>query len=188
VTQLDPGDARLIADAANRGKISVDNLPEWILAMRADPAGTRATIAKLAPFQPRVSDAASVVYASVGVEDALRSMGLNAPRGSVSAAPALPAAPGSAVPQLQYDSAGLPVPPIPAPVRLVSGKDPEAWSKTERDNALLREMFPGLRDRIPPAPGGAGYYQPTPNQRALPVQLENGDVEWVPNPNYRPGD
>jgi hypothetical protein len=183
VTQLDPGDARLIADAANRGKISVDNLPEWLLAMRADPAGTRATIAKLAPFQPRVSDAASVVYASVGVEDALRSMGVNAPRGSVSAAAAPLPAPG-----VVTDSIGGTMSTIPAPVRIVRGKDPATWTDAEKNNATARQMFPGLRHLLPPDPGSAGYYLPTGSEHSLPVQQPDGTVEWVANPNYRAGD
>jgi hypothetical protein len=183
MAQLDPADARLIADAANRGKISVDNVPEWIMAMRADPASTRATIAKLAPWRPRVSDAATVVYAGVGIEDALRSMGINAPRGSVSAAAAPLPAPG-----VVTDSIAGTMSTIPAPVRIVRGKDPATWTDAEKNNATVRQMFPGLRHLLPPDPGSAGTYLPTPNQPSLPVQMENGEIEWRSNPNYRAGD
>jgi hypothetical protein len=185
---LAPQDAALVAAAANDGRIASDNVVDWVCAMIADPAGTRAAIAKLAPLPTIVSKAAGVAYGQRGVEETLRRMGVNAPPGSVAAAAAPLPAPGSALPQLPYDSVGLPIPPIPGPVRLVSGKPPEEWTKTERDNALLRQMFPGLRDRIPPAPGSVSVYQPTGREHSLPVQHENGDIEWVPNPNYRPGD
>ena len=42
-------DARLVAAAANSGRISVDNVPQWMMAMKADRAGTRRTLASLAP-------------------------------------------------------------------------------------------------------------------------------------------
>jgi hypothetical protein len=159
---------------------------EIVAVIEAAKARKAAAAVQLHAADKQAVDVA-VAYAQGGVVAELRRAGIVITPPIEAAAPALPA-PGSAVPQLQYDSVGLPVPPIPAPVRLVSGKDPEAWSKTERDNALLRQMFPGLRDRIPPAPGGAGYYLPTGSEHSLPVQLENGDVEWVPNPNYRSGD
>jgi hypothetical protein len=180
MAQLDPADARLIADAANRGKISVDNVPEWIMAMRADPASTRATIAKLAPWRPRVSDAATVAYGSVGIEQTLHRMGVNAPRGSVSAAAAPLPAPG-----VVTDSIGGTMSTIPAPVRIVRGKDPMTWTDAEKNNSTVRQMFPGLRHLLPPDPGSAGTYLPTLSQPSLPVQQPDGSVAWVPNPNYQ---
>jgi hypothetical protein len=182
MAQLDPADARLIADAANRGKISVDAVVEWVLAMRADPAGTRATIAKLAPWRPRVSDAATVVYASVGVEDALRSMGVRAPRGSVSAAAAPLPAPG-----VVTDSIGGSLSQIPAPVQFTtSGRPPAEWTQAERNAETVKKMFPWMAPKIGPAPGTAFTYVPTGNETHLPQQAADGSIEWVERPGYKP--
>jgi hypothetical protein len=181
MAQLDPADARLIAEAANRGKISVDNVPEWIMAMRADPASTRATIAKLAPWRPRVSDAASVAYGSVGVEDTLRRMGVNAPLRSVAAAAApLPA------PEVVTGNIGQVLPG--APIRFVTdGRPPEEWTQAERNNETAKQLFPGLAHRFGPTPGKVFEYRPTGRETHLPVQNERGEIEWMPRVDgYKP--
>jgi hypothetical protein len=178
-------DRSIVTAAVNEGRLPATRIAFWLDALSRDRAGGRSVIASLMPgLKPAVPiEDANVEHARLGVMAALKRVGVNEPPRPVAAAAAPLPAPG-----VVTDSIGGTMSTIPAPVRLVSGKDPEAWSKTERDNALLREMFPGLRDRIPPAPGGAGYYLPTGSEHSLPVQMENGDIEWRPNPNYQAGD
>ena len=175
----------MVAEACGLAAGASDD--EIVAVIEAAQARKGAEAVQLHAADKQAVDVA-VAYAQGGVVAELRRAGIGITRPVAAAAAPLPP-PGSAVPQLQYDSVGLPIAPIPAPVRIVRGKDPETWTKGERDNALLRQMFPGLRDRIPPAPGGVGYYQPTGSELSLPVQQEpGGDIEWVPNPNYRPGE
>ncbi|MBZ4609145.1 hypothetical protein GBP66_00230 [Mycobacterium avium subsp. hominissuis] len=86
------------------------------------------------------------------------------------------------------DSLGLPIPGVPAPVRLVHGKDPATWTRQERDDAVLyalggRFAAAAAARGIPRPPGSAGYYQPSPNDVSY---YDEAAQEWRPNPNYQP--
>jgi hypothetical protein len=170
----------MVTEACGLAASATDD--EILAVIEAAKARKAATAVQLHAADKQAVDVA-VAYAQGGVVAELRRAGIVITPPIEAAAPALPA-PGSAVPQLQYDSVGLPVPPIPAPVRIVRGKDPMTWTDAERNNSTVRQMFPGLRHLLPPDPGSAGTYLPTPNQPSLPVQMENGDIEWRSNPNY----
>jgi hypothetical protein len=174
----------MVTEACGLAASATDD--EILAVIEAAKARKAAAAVQLHAADKQAVDVA-VAYAQGGVVAELRRAGVVITPSIEAAAPALPA-PGSAVPQLQYDSVGLPVPPIPAPVRIVRGKDPATWTDAEKNNSTVRQMFPGLRHLLPPDPGSAGTYLPTPNQPSLPVQMENGDIEWRSNPNYRAGD
>jgi hypothetical protein len=180
MAQLDPADARLIADAANKGKISIDNVPEWILAMRADAAGTRAAIARLAPLPTILSGPASVAYAQHGVDETLRRMGIAPSPRKVEAAPApLPAA------EVVTGNISQVLPG--GPIRFVTeGRAPEQWTPAERNAETAKRMFPGLASHFGPAPGKVFQYLPTGNETHLPTQAADGSIEWVERPGYKP--
>jgi hypothetical protein len=177
-------DRSIVTAAVNEGRLPATRIAFWLDALSRDRAGCRQVIASLAPGIPpavKIEDP-DVEHARQGVMAALGRAGVKEPPRRVDAAAApLPA------PEVAFDSIVGTMSTIPAPVRIVRGKDPLTWSDAEKNNATARQMFPGIRHLLPPDPGSAGTYLPTPNQPTLPRQLPNGDMEWYPNPNYKPG-
>ena len=178
-------DKSLVVAAVNDGRLAPTRIQFWLDALKADRAGCRQVIASLAAGpKPAVPiEDPHVEVARQGVAAALKRVGIAEPPRRVAAAPApLPA------PEVAFDSIGGALSQIPAPVRIVRGKDPATWSDREMNDATAYQMFPGLRDRLPKPPGSAGFYQPTGSEPSLPVQQPDGTVEWAANPNYRAGD
>jgi hypothetical protein len=181
-------DRRIVLAAVNDGRIPASRVGFWLDACARDRTGNREIIAVLAPGLPPKEPIADpdVAYASEGVKSALGRLGFTPAPRTVEAA-GLRANPLPS-PTAAFDSIGGALSQIPAPVRMVRGKDPATWTDAEKNNAVARQMFPGIRHLLPPDPGSAGYYLPTGSEPRLPVQLESGDIEWRSNPNYRAGD
>ncbi len=169
-------DARLVAAAANAGRISVDNCTNWMMAMKADRPGTRRTLASLTPVLRIVADAEAVeavhgrVMARLGLPT-----GEPAPR-TVEASSQAPPSPRTAV-----DDLGAPISPVPPPVRLVHGKDPATWTQQERDDAALWALGPAFRAGLKPPPGGDAIYQPSPKE---PYRYDESEGRFVPKDRY----
>lgn len=180
-------DARLVAAAANSGRISVDNVPNWMMAMKADRAGTRRTLASLAPVladmrrangvDPAVESAQGKVMASLG------RLGIqpSKPQPTVRTKSVQAASPiADARERAILDDLGLPIARVPDPVRLVEGKDPATWTRQERDDAAIWALGPAFRAGLKPPPGTARIYQPSPNDH-----MEFVDGHWRAKSDYQ---
>jgi len=179
-------DGRLVAAAANDGRISVDNVPQWMMAMKADRAGTRKTLASLTSVRaalfpgsgadPELEKIHGQVMARLGVASPPGAKPVPRPV----AASASPVA--DARERAILDGMGLPIARVPDPVRLVEGKDPATWTQKERADADLWRLGPAFRAGLQPPPGTARIFQPSPNDHSIFVEGEG----WQPNPNYQP--
>jgi hypothetical protein len=186
MTELDQAalvreDARLVAAAANDGRISVDNAPNWMMAMKADRAGTRKTLASLTSVRAAPFPASGVGADVEQIHNAV--MG----RLGIKPAPAAPrtvAASASPVADAReraiLDDLGLPIAQVPNPVRLIEGKDPATWTQQERDDAALWALGPAFRAGLKPPPGTARIYQPSPNDH-----MEFVDGQWRAKSDYQ---
>ena len=158
-------DARLVAAAANSGRISVDNVPQWMMAMKADRAGTRRTLASLAPVSadmrravgvdPEVEAVHSNVMGRLGL-----STGKPGPARTVEAASGFGRQPGEVLPS------ELRTPDMPPPVVIQRGKPKSEWTQREIEDQIQRRLgqkfWPGTK---PPPPGDV-VYLPSPNDTA----------------------
>ncbi|CAG6851138.1 hypothetical protein PICSAR240_03912 [Mycobacterium avium subsp. paratuberculosis] len=181
-------DRRIVIAAYNEGRIPQSRIDFWCEAMQRDRAGNRAILAALAPglappeklpTDPQIEHVHAKVLARMGIRPPA-----SAPTSQTVAASSPPPSPG-------VDDLGIPIAPLPPPVRIVHGKDPATWSKEERDNALLYGLGPRFAAAaaargIPRPPGGSGYYQPTGIEPYEPVDLGGGQIEWRAKPDYRP--
>ncbi len=75
------------------------------------------------------------------------------------------------------DMLGIPIAPLPEPVRLTRGKPPEQWSKQERDDAALWQLGPAFRAGLRPPPGGESVYVPSPDDHSY---YDSATGEWRP--------
>lgn len=181
-------DRRIVIAAYNEGKITQSRIDFWCSAMQRDRAGNRAVLASLAPGLPPaeklpVDPDVEHVHGKV-----LTRLGI-APRPATARPQAVTASSQPPSPNsTMRDSLGLPIPGVPAPVRLVHGRDPATWTRQERDDAVLyalggRFAAAAAARGIPRPPGSAGYYQPSPNDVSY---YDEAAQEWRPNPNYQP--
>ncbi len=181
-------DARLVAAAANSGRIALDNVPNWMLAMKADRAGTRRTLASLAPVWEDMRRAAGVDSEAesghAGVMAALRRQGIEpapvaqpSPQTVEAATYRAPLSIGPVV-----DDLGIPIQQTPPPVRISRGKDPSTWTERERQDFALRQLGPAFHLGTKPPPAHDAWYQPGPNDPSVYVEGQG----WQPNPNYQP--
>jgi hypothetical protein len=179
--QLVQEDARLVAAAANSGRISVDNVPQWMMAMKADRAGTRRTLASLAPVRADMRRAAGIdpeveaVHSNVMGRLGL-STGKPGPARTVEAASGFGRQPGEVLPN------PLSQPDIPPPVVLKRGKPQSEWTKREIEDHLQRKLgrkfWPGTR----PSPPGDEIYLPSP---ADVSRFDEATGQWIPKNPYR---
>jgi hypothetical protein len=168
---LKEADKGLVAAAIKAGKISASHRKVWLDSLGTDRQGTQRVIASL-PTPPRLTSSGAAdpelervhnqVMASLGFTG--KGVAANASPhqsdfGRVVGKPELP-------------------PGIPAPVRLVRGKPPEQWSQREKDDALQRQLGPAFWPGTKPAPGGDGWYFPSPNDHSEFIDHGDGTGHW----------
>jgi hypothetical protein len=177
-------DARVIAAAANDGRISADNVLTWANAMRADRDGTRRTLASLTSIKADLST--EQVHAKV-----LGRLGINptptAPR-TVAAADYRPThvgggtAPPPPPPASRVDAFGFPVADIPAPVVIQKGKPVSEWTPREQQDAMLRRLGQKFWPGTKPPPAGDTLYFPSPDDVS---EFDESTGRWVEKNPYR---
>ena len=174
-------DARLVAAAANSGRISVDNVPQWMMAMKADRAGTRRTLASLAPVWADMRRAAGVdpeveaVHSNVMGRLGL-STGKPRPARTVQAASGFGRQPSEVLP------APYAQPDVPAPVRIRRGTDPAEWTERQRQDFALRQLGQKFWPGTKPPPAQDVWYQPSPNDVS---RYDEATGQWVEKNPYR---
>jgi len=200
--RLQAEDRQIVAAAINDGRIPVARREFWLDALQRDRGGNRVVLASLASGLPpaeKVAEDSDVervharIMASLGIPTGKRQAprtvaAAQAPSQGVAETPyqsalrrraeepsqlyqAAPSQPGDTV----RDVLGVPIPGVPAPVRLVRGKDPATWTQQERDDAALWHLGPAFRRGLKPPPGGAGYYRPSPNDVS---SYDEASGEW----------
>lgn len=175
-------DCSIVLAAYNEGKIPGSRIEFWCAALQNDRASNRAVLASLASglvpneqvaVDPDVEKVHAKVMSQLGFAQ-------RQPSGQVAAAAPVSSPPTSS--GVMRDSVGLPIPGIPAPVRLVRGKPPEEWTKQERDDAALWALGPAFRRGLRPPPGSSGYYYPSPNDVST---YDEASGEWRPKTDYQ---
>lgn len=186
-------DARLVAAAANDGRISPDTVLQWMNAIRADPVGTRKSLASLRSVRRDVLCAAGIDpdleethqkflqrVANIGIR--VGNTGIQAPRPVVAASHQDPG-PSSGV---AVDMLGIPIPQVPPPVRISKGTPPEQWTERQIQDAHLRRLGPRFHPGTEPPPKGDEWFQPSGNEpfEFVPNADGNGG-HWREKPNYQ---
>lgn len=174
-------DARLVAAAANSGRISVDNVPQWMMAMKADRAGTRRTLASLAPVWADMRRAAGVDPEAEAVHsNVMGRLGLSTgklrPARTVEADSGFGRQPGEVLPD------PLPRPDIPAPVVIQRGKPQSEWTQREIEDYLQRKLGQKFWPGTKPAPPGDVVYIPSPNDTSF---FDESTGHWVEKTPYK---
>jgi hypothetical protein len=160
-------DRRIVFAAVNDGRIPEHRVDFYIEAMLKDREGVRGILAVLA--QPSTPPRKRVVDARAG-------SALQRATGVVAT---------DTTPQDEIvDSLGLPIPGVPAPVRIQRGKPREQWTKQEVDDAALWALGPKFRNGLKPPPGSDTVYQPSPNDPYEFVQTGNGQGEFRAKDQY----
>lgn len=173
-------DRAVVLAAVRAGKIHQSRIEFWCAAMKKDRAGNRAVIASLAPGLPHdgravVDEELEQIHGQV-----LGRLGITAEPRTVAASTPVSQSSGA------VDMLGIPIPGIPAPVRIVRGKDPQTWTEQERSNYFLHQLGGHFRQGVPPPPGSEGVYFPSPNDTAEYVENGDGTGQWQPRPDYQP--
>jgi hypothetical protein len=182
-------DRSIVTAAVNDGRLHPTRIAFWLDALQRDRAGCRQVLASLAAgLKPAVPIAdPDVEVGRQGVMASLKRAGIVEPPRPIAAAAAPLPPPGSALPQLSYDSLGMPIAPIPGRIQISPGKPADQWTQQEMNNAVVARMAPQFRGHFP-TPKLPGFYQPTGSEHSLPEMQADGSVEWHPNPHYRSGD
>ncbi|OMB93216.1 hypothetical protein [Mycobacterium colombiense] len=158
-------DASLVVAAANDGRITSDSVPQWLMAMRADRAGTRKTLASLTSVRANLLNTSDDVvsgadHAERGVMASLARLGIQPTSRKVAAS-------GAPAP------AGYAAPGLPSAREILWGKPFDQWTQEERDDATQWQLGPRFRQGLKPPPGGVSYYIPS------------GDPSTVEVPDHR---
>lgn len=179
--RLQAEDRQIVAAAINSGKINSSRAQFWVDALKRERPGNRAIIASLASGLPPAEKVAADADLERVHDGVMARLGLPAgkPAGSARTV-AASQHPAPLPPTPMVDSLGIPIPGVPAPVRLVRGKDPAHFTSEERDNGLLYALggqfaAAAAARGIPRAPGAAGYYQPSPNDHSY---YDEAAGEW----------
>lgn len=160
-------DRRIVFAAVNDGRIPESRIDFYIEAMLKDRQGVRSILAVLA--RPSTPPRNRVV-------DARTQSPLQRAAGVVA---------WDETPQDEIvDSLGLPIPGVPAPVRIQRGKPYDKWTQQEKDDAALWALGPRFRNGLKPPPGGDSIYQPSPNDPYEFVQTGNGQGEFRAKDQY----
>ena len=171
-TGLTPEDARIIAAAANDGRISPDNIDVWCNAMRADRDGTRKTLASIVSIKADLYTAEQVHAAVLG------RLGITEPTKPRPVAAASPEA--IANERAVLDAFGLPVADMPAPVLMRKGVNVEDYTQEQHFDRFLNMLGGRFKAYAKPLPQGDSWYLPSPNDT---VEFKNG--QWVEKNPYR---
>jgi hypothetical protein len=163
-TGLTPEDARIIAAAANDGRIGADNVHTWCDAMRADRAGTRRTLASLPKAWTRTVAAAKPVSIKAANEPTVRGGGATPP----------PA------PAPELDAFGFPKARTPEAVRISKGVNPADYTREQHYQAFAHMLGPKFAQGVPRPPAGDTYYAPSPRDPYRWVDNGDGTGQFEP--------
>ncbi len=177
-------DKRIVAAAINDGRLSLTSRERWLNALKSDRATNRTMLASLAPgLRPtervvadeELEQMHGQVMARLGITDSRPS------RTVAAASPQAPRTPRGA----SVNMLGMPLPGVPAPIRIVRGKPPEQWTAEERSNWFLHRLRGRFRQGVELPPGSEGVYQPSPNDTYEWVETGNGQGEFRPKNDYQ---
>ncbi|MGH6683970.1 MAG: hypothetical protein ACRECA_08645 [Pseudolabrys sp.] len=181
-------EAEVVAAIKDR-KILAAHKEPWLTAFKADFDGSKAVLASLSPGSTG-GVVAAAARSDVNSElervhgQVLARLGITPPAAKPAPSRTVAASyPPSNAPVVR-DMLGLPIPPVPPPVRISKGVPRSQWTRQQEADYVQRRLgqrfWPGTTE----PPKGDVWHWPDPNAPYEFVETADGEGFWREKPNY----